>query len=60
MGDCRYCGKPAGFLRKEHRECAERHASAQHRIRRLCVDAAIHCRDLDALPCRICRAAAAA
>ena len=60
MGDCRYCGKPAGFLRKEHRECAERHASAQHRIRRLCVDAALHGGDLDSLPSRIREAASAA
>lgn len=25
MGTCIYCGKPAGFLRKKHRECAEKH-----------------------------------
>ncbi|MBC7347859.1 MAG: hypothetical protein H5U00_10505 [Clostridia bacterium] len=24
MGTCVYCGKPAGFLRKKHRECAEK------------------------------------
>lgn len=25
MGNCIYCGKPAGFLRKRHRECEEKH-----------------------------------
>jgi len=25
MGLCRFCGKPAGFLRKEHRECREKY-----------------------------------
>ena len=38
----------------------ERHSSAQHRIRRLCVDAALHGGDLDSLPSRIREAAVAA
>ncbi len=25
MGNCIYCGKPAGFLRNKHKECAEKH-----------------------------------
>lgn len=25
MGNCKYCGKPAGFLRSKHAECEERH-----------------------------------
>ncbi|MGC8970992.1 MAG: hypothetical protein ACP5K2_02160 [bacterium] len=25
MGICKFCGKPAGFLRKEHKECKEKH-----------------------------------
>jgi len=25
MGNCIYCGQPAGFLRKQHRECCERY-----------------------------------
>jgi hypothetical protein len=25
MGDCAFCGKPVGFLKKEHLECRERH-----------------------------------
>jgi|GEM_PF-5109054 hypothetical protein len=24
MGICRFCRKPAGFLRKEHKECKEK------------------------------------
>lgn len=25
MGNCVYCGKPAGFLRRKHHECAQKH-----------------------------------
>lgn len=25
MGICRFCGKPAGFLKREHKECREKH-----------------------------------
>lgn len=25
MGNCKYCGKPAGFLRSKHAECEEQH-----------------------------------
>ena len=28
VGNCIYCGKPAGFLRRRHRECEERHRNA--------------------------------
>lgn len=24
MGDCQYCGKPAGFLKSKHEECQNR------------------------------------
>lgn len=27
MGDCVYCGQPAGFLRRKHKECEEKHRS---------------------------------
>lgn len=30
--DCRYCGKPAGFWKREHPECADRHEAAGRRI----------------------------
>jgi hypothetical protein len=32
MGDCKYCGKPAGFLRSEHPECATAHAEALEKL----------------------------
>ncbi|MBC7075378.1 MAG: hypothetical protein H5T98_04790 [Syntrophomonadaceae bacterium] len=25
MGNCKYCGQPAGFLRSQHKECAAKH-----------------------------------
>ena len=58
MGDCRYCGKPAGFLRKQHRECADKRERAAESIKELCVDAALRGGDFDALPARIREAAA--
>ena len=42
MGDCRYCGKSAGFLRKEHKECATAHEEGLDSIRKVCVEAALH------------------
>ncbi len=59
MGDCRYCGKPAGFLRKQHKECGERRERARDSIKDLCVNAALHGADFDALPGRIRETAAA-
>ncbi len=32
MGDCRYCGKPAGFLSGEHSECAAAHAETLQKL----------------------------
>ena len=32
MGTCRYCGKPARFLRHQHRECRQRHDDAAGKI----------------------------
>jgi hypothetical protein len=32
VGTCIYCGKPAGFLRKEHPACKEQHDLAATRI----------------------------
>lgn len=29
MGNCKHCGKPAGFLRSAHRECAQRYREQQ-------------------------------
>lgn len=30
MGNCTYCGKPAGFLRSKHAECEQLHLQRQH------------------------------
>jgi hypothetical protein len=32
MGDCKYCGKPAGFLRSEHAECATARAETLEKL----------------------------
>ena len=49
MGDCRYCGKSAGFLRKEHKACAASHERGLESIRKVCVDAALYGVDVDRL-----------
>ena len=58
MGNCKYCGQSAGFLRSQHKECADRHESAARSIKALCVDAALHGAGLDGLPGRIREVAA--
>ena len=60
MGDCRYCGKSAGFLRKQHQECAERHNHAMETVRSACVDAALRGVGLEDLKGRIEEEAASA
>lgn len=32
MGNCIYCGKPAGFLRKTHKECNQKHEQGKSEI----------------------------
>ena len=32
MGNCRFCGQPAGFLRHQHKECRQRHDEAAEKI----------------------------
>ena len=58
MGNCKYCGQSAGFLRSQHKECADRHESAARSIKALCVDAALHGAGLDGLSGRIREVAA--
>lgn len=41
MGDCRYCGKSAGFLRKEHPECVRKREEGIDRIHAL-IGQAVH------------------
>lgn len=60
MGNCKYCGKSAGFLRKQHKECAERHDRAMEAIRSACVDAALRGTGLAELEGRIRETAASA
>lgn len=60
MGDCQYCGKSAGFLRKEHKECAAAHAEGLDSIRKICVEAALEGGDLNLLPGRVRAIGAAA
>lgn len=45
MGNCKYCGKPAGFLRGKHKECEEKHQQQERIIqggRQLIVSEARH------------------
>ena len=49
MGDCRYCGKSAGFFRKEHKACADAHEEGLARIDKICVDAALYGADVNQL-----------
>ena len=60
MGDCRYCGRSAGFLRKEHKECAAAHAQGLDAIGNICAQAALHGVDLNLLPARVREIAASA
>ena len=53
MGDCRYCGKSAGFLRKEHKACADAHEEGLESIQKVCVEAALHGVDVDRLADRV-------
>ena len=60
MGDCRYCGKSAGFLRKEHQECAAAHAQGLDSIGNVCVEAALHGVEVNQLPSKVRAIGAAA
>ena len=50
MGDCKFCGKSAEFLRSQHKECADAHDNAANSITHLCVNAALRGTDPDLLP----------
>lgn len=32
MGNCIYCGNPAGFLRKTHKDCKQKHEQGRSEI----------------------------
>ena len=40
MGDCSYCGEPAGFLRRKHGACESRHSKGVAQMRSLVAEAA--------------------
>ena len=60
MGDCKFCGEPAGFMRKQHGECKERHDSGMDAIMKMCVSAALHSQALRWLTDKIRETAAPA
>jgi len=35
MGNCKHCGKPAGFLRRSHKECKNKHRTAKEKVESL-------------------------
>ena len=40
MGNCKYCGQKAGFLRRSHKDCDDAHRGGRQRMVDLVVDAA--------------------
>ena len=57
MGDCIYCGKPAGFLRRSHRECREKHDLGWEAMVRLARDAVLGTEELEGIEDRLARMA---
>jgi hypothetical protein len=49
MGNCKYCGKSAGFLKSEHSECFEKHTSGWTLMINSAKDAAFSGRGLETL-----------
>ncbi|MGI6548799.1 MAG: hypothetical protein ACOX4Q_02010 [Syntrophomonadales bacterium] len=49
MGNCIYCGQPAGLLRSKHRECAEKHDNGWKQMIDTAKEAAIGNRDRSGL-----------
>lgn len=49
MGICIYCGKPAGFLRKKHRECEEKRNKGMTEMVRLAKEAALGMHPIEGL-----------
>lgn len=53
MGDCKYCGQPAGFLRQQHRECAEKYQQGWQQMLYLAEQAARGQGDVKSLRSRL-------
>ncbi|NLB54474.1 MAG: hypothetical protein GX811_01675 [Lentisphaerae bacterium] len=49
MGDCIYCGKPAGLLKKSHRECVRKYEQGKSKIVSMIARTGSKGGDLDAL-----------
>lgn len=58
MGDCTYCGRRAGLLRRKHKRCDEMHRQGVERMTALAKDAATAELDLPALRERLAEVAA--
>ncbi|MGH8614365.1 MAG: hypothetical protein ACREYF_20650, partial [Gammaproteobacteria bacterium] len=53
MGDCKYCGKPVGFLRSKHAECDRQFEDGKREILAAVSQAVTGSGALDGLPARI-------
>lgn len=53
MGDCKYCGKPVGFLRSKHAECDRQFEDGKREILAAVSQAVMGSGALDGLPARI-------
>lgn len=53
MGDCKYCGKPVGFLRRKHAECDRQFENGKKEILAAIAQAVTGSGALDGLPARI-------
>jgi len=58
MGNCKYCAQPAGFLRRQHKECAGKHDRGWRKMIDLADKAARGQGDLNSLHSRISSIAA--
>ena len=59
MGDCIYCGNPAGFLKRSHRECERVYKQGEAEIISLIAEAAANGSDRRRLQARISKTASA-
>lgn len=57
MGNCIYCGRPAGILRRRHRECQEKHDRGWESMVRMAKDAALGMDQLENIEVRLAEVA---
>jgi uncharacterized protein len=53
MGNCKFCGEPAGFFRSKHAECEQRHENGKKQITAAISEALSPSGSFDALQCRL-------